>query len=268
MDVVAVLTRFPPLRLEGLPDRARHPDQWPDFLRAREIGEVYPLLLGKDADLDLLPRAPKGQGGSSGLALPKESSRVALLHGGAVRCWVPLVGIMHCTLGSLLVLHAAGAATVRVGARSPTWFPGIREPWWTAKDELAGPAWSTAAPPPRPLVELQAFFVCRRGRGKGCEVVRPCACGRVADLLCDRETGEGTTCDAPICAVCALAIGPDRHLCPACAALGTVPSSVEASAPAKPTGAQKGGKRGKAPPPAAPAPEAPATTSAQRGLFG
>jgi hypothetical protein len=43
-----------------------------------------------------------------------------------------------------------------------------------------------------------------------------CACGRVADLLCDwkvREKKSGT-CDAPICPQHAKQVGPDKHLCP------------------------------------------------------
>jgi hypothetical protein len=42
-----------------------------------------------------------------------------------------------------------------------------------------------------------------------------CACGRVASLECDWKvkTRKSGTCDAPICAKCALQVGPDKHLC-------------------------------------------------------
>jgi hypothetical protein len=40
-----------------------------------------------------------------------------------------------------------------------------------------------------------------------------CRCGAVATLLCDHPKGRGT-CDSAICARCATAVGPDRHLCP------------------------------------------------------
>ncbi len=40
------------------------------------------------------------------------------------------------------------------------------------------------------------------------------ACQQFGEYLCDWETGEGTTCDKPLCAVHAEQIGPDRHLCP------------------------------------------------------
>lgn len=43
-----------------------------------------------------------------------------------------------------------------------------------------------------------------------------CACGRVAELLCDWKVGDkkSGTCDKPICRQHALEVGPDKHLCP------------------------------------------------------
>jgi hypothetical protein len=43
-----------------------------------------------------------------------------------------------------------------------------------------------------------------------------CACGRVADLLCDWKVKDkkNGTCDAPICKLHAKQVGPDKHLCP------------------------------------------------------
>jgi len=40
-----------------------------------------------------------------------------------------------------------------------------------------------------------------------------CACGKPADLLCDWKLGDGKTCDAPLCAACAIEPAPDKHLC-------------------------------------------------------
>lgn len=36
----------------------------------------------------------------------------------------------------------------------------------------------------------------------------------ISSLLCDWPLEDGSTCDAPLCNEHALAIGPDRHLCP------------------------------------------------------
>jgi len=290
MDVVACLSAAVPIALEGLPLPAtpRLVDPWKAFLAARAGGEVYPMVLPKVADLDLIPRAPKGGGSSSGVSLPKSETRVFLLSGGAVRCWVPLVGIMDCVAGPVLLLAAGLAETAVVPklsrvlkspTKAPSWFAGVRDPWWHETEADPGPAWSTAVLERRPLVELQAVFICGRGRGKGrgCTVLLPCVgCGKIGDLLCDRETGEGSkTCDASICAGCALAIGPDRHLCPACAALGTVARSPAADEQAPRPTAQKAPKRGKAAPAPAPraaepppaAPPAPVAPSPQRTLF-
>lgn len=59
-------------------------------------------------------------------------------------------------------------------------------------------------------------IVCTRGERK-----KKCSgfvlCGNHASLLCDHPLkGEksGKTCDAPLCASCAVLVGPDRHLCP------------------------------------------------------
>ncbi len=39
------------------------------------------------------------------------------------------------------------------------------------------------------------------------------ACGKPADLLCDWKVDTAKTCDAPICAACAVEPAPDKHLC-------------------------------------------------------
>lgn len=39
-------------------------------------------------------------------------------------------------------------------------------------------------------------------------------CMAISSLLCDWPLEGGRTCDAPLCDEHALAIGPDRHLCP------------------------------------------------------
>lgn len=59
-------------------------------------------------------------------------------------------------------------------------------------------------------------IVCTRRRRQSCV-----NCGHAADLLCDGPAPAGSrrkTCDAPICPACAKHIGPDRDLCPRCAA--------------------------------------------------
>lgn len=47
-----------------------------------------------------------------------------------------------------------------------------------------------------------------------------CACGKPATLLCDWKVPEcrSGTCDAPICASCALSPAPEKDLCPTHAA--------------------------------------------------
>ncbi|MBI2313551.1 MAG: hypothetical protein HYU77_13710 [Betaproteobacteria bacterium] len=38
--------------------------------------------------------------------------------------------------------------------------------------------------------------------------------GEMASLLCDYPVVRGVTCDVPLCARCAVEIGPNLHLCP------------------------------------------------------
>lgn len=40
-----------------------------------------------------------------------------------------------------------------------------------------------------------------------------CACGALADLLCDHPIGDGKTCDLALCDTCARKVGEDLHLC-------------------------------------------------------
>ena len=40
-----------------------------------------------------------------------------------------------------------------------------------------------------------------------------CACGCVAEILCDYPMGRGKTCDIALCESCAREVGDDRHLC-------------------------------------------------------
>jgi hypothetical protein len=40
-----------------------------------------------------------------------------------------------------------------------------------------------------------------------------CACGYVAEILCDWPMGDGKTCDLPLCPSCAHEIGEDKHTC-------------------------------------------------------
>lgn len=49
-----------------------------------------------------------------------------------------------------------------------------------------------------------------------CSPSRRCACGRSAPLLCDWKvpTRRSGTCDAAICARCAVSPTTDKHLCP------------------------------------------------------
>jgi len=65
-------------------------------------------------------------------------------------------------------------------------------------------------------------IVCSRGkRWKKCQF-----CGRGASLLCDgaKASGPRGTCDADLCATCAVHVGTDRDLCPRCA---KVPQQLE-----------------------------------------
>ena len=60
---------------------------------------------------------------------------------------------------------------------------------------------------PRPCVE------CVSGA-----LVDPTALVRISALLCDGPGRRGSTCDRPLCLQHATEVGPDRHLCPRCAA--------------------------------------------------
>jgi len=53
-------------------------------------------------------------------------------------------------------------------------------------------------------------IICTSGRRKRC------ACGKPATLECDWKvkTRRSGTCDAPICAQCAMSPAPDKDLCP------------------------------------------------------
>lgn len=69
-----------------------------------------------------------------------------------------------------------------------------------------------------PLGDGNAAIVCSRGRRRS----KCSSCGAAnAPFLCDarvREKRSGT-CDAPVCASCAVEVGADRHLCPTHAGL-------------------------------------------------
>ena len=39
-------------------------------------------------------------------------------------------------------------------------------------------------------------------------------CMAMSGFLCDHESSDGKTCDAPLCPDHAQQVGPDRHLCP------------------------------------------------------
>lgn len=43
---------------------------------------------------------------------------------------------------------------------------------------------------------------------------KPAKCCAMATILCDWKLSDGGTCDAPLCLDHAVAIGPDKHLCP------------------------------------------------------
>lgn len=53
-------------------------------------------------------------------------------------------------------------------------------------------------------------IVCSRGRRA---TVKCHACIKTAPYLCDHDTGNGKTCDRPMCADHAQQIGSDRHYC-------------------------------------------------------
>lgn len=55
----------------------------------------------------------------------------------------------------------------------------------------------------------EPMFLCSRSG----LIVEVCACGIAADFLCDWPVGDGKTCDARLCVVCAREIGEDRHTC-------------------------------------------------------
>lgn len=74
-------------------------------------------------------------------------------------------------------------------------------------------------------------IACARGR-RSAPTLR-CACGALAELLCDgRVPGVGRRtrrCDAPLCAACAtlaVDLGDDRHRCPACLAVDRAARAV------------------------------------------
>ena len=67
-------------------------------------------------------------------------------------------------------------------------------------------------------------FICTRGR----KPRKKCACGKVATLLCDAPRLIGT-CDAHICARCAVIVGEDLHHCPKCAPIA--PAQIPIPAP-------------------------------------
>jgi hypothetical protein len=51
-------------------------------------------------------------------------------------------------------------------------------------------------------------FVCGRG-------ITPCGeCGSPSDYLCDFPTGDGNTCDIPLCGFHSCEVGEDKHFCP------------------------------------------------------
>lgn len=43
--------------------------------------------------------------------------------------------------------------------------------------------------------------------------IEQCACGALADLLCDYPMGKGKTCDMQLCHEHAFEVAEDRHLC-------------------------------------------------------
>jgi hypothetical protein len=73
-------------------------------------------------------------------------------------------------------------------------------------------------------------IVCTRGQ----QPRQRCAvCGEPADYLCDGNASSSTgTCDAPLCARCRVRDGPDRDLCPSCAARGDQATRPHSSADA------------------------------------
>lgn len=53
-------------------------------------------------------------------------------------------------------------------------------------------------------------IVCSRGA----RPLKRCACGAVATKLCDADTGNGKTCDRPLCSSCASSPAPEIDYCP------------------------------------------------------
>lgn len=239
MDLVAQLT-IPPagLFLVGFPPRARLAGAWEDLMEARMRGEVWPLHLGKEVDTDLIPRAPSAPGVK--LSTPKGPTRIGLYQDGTVRAWASLLGLLRCPTGPVLALGPLEhLVPIVVRAVGPSWLPQLRPPWWTEKEEQVG----TALPAPRTPSDGRSFLAAFGGAGARA-AFGPCACGKSATMLCDRETGPETTCDAGVCGGCALRLAADRVLCPSCARLGTVapPEPTPATKPAegKPAGKAKG----------------------------
>lgn len=63
------------------------------------------------------------------------------------------------------------------------------------------------------IVKLENGFraiVCTRGRRSSPK----CSCGRRADFVCDWKIRPAMTCDAPVCAECAVSPAKDKHICP------------------------------------------------------
>lgn len=284
MDVVAYLKSPPPgLHLVGFPQRDRHDDPWKDLLIARARGEIWPLFVGKESGLEIVDRAPSGPG--SKVSVPKKDTRVILIFGGAPRAVAPVLAILGSPAGDLLALGPLeGLATIQVREPGPSWFPGVRLPWWGPAGEEPGPPFPTVAKPGDPGAFLAAF-----GGGIGARPEGPCStCGKPAIALCSAGI-EPDLCGARICAGCALRLGPDRALCPPCAAAATTPASdrVLTRAPEEPATqklrqkAKGAGERPSKPEPARASATASATTTAtatppalapspptrQRGLF-
>lgn len=75
--------------------------------------------------------------------------------------------------------------------------------------------------PCRPIIDAaghQIGWACSRDQRQP----RCAVCGAPSTKLCDQPlTGPkaGKTCDRPLCARCAVHVGPDRDLCPAHARL-------------------------------------------------
>ncbi len=244
MDLVAQLTSPPAgLFLVGCPQRPRLAGAWEDLLEARMRGEVWPLHLGKEVDTDLIPRAPSAPGVK--LSTPKGPTRIGLYQGGAVRAWAPLLGVLRCPTGPVLILTPLEhLMPIVVRAVGPSWLPQLRPPWWSEKEEQPGPA----LPAPRAASDVRGFLAAFGGSVARAAFGSCVGCGQSATVLCDRETGPETTCDAGVCGVCALRLAADRVLCPSCARLGTVAPSEAAPAPKPAEGKPAGKAKGRAAP--------------------